>query len=193
MLKRLYNFVLRLSKHKYALPTLGIVSFSDSIFFPIPPDIILIPMTLANQKKAWIYASVCTSSSVIGALLGYFIGFFLFEEIGKTLMEFYGYEQKFLTFQNWYNNYGILIILIAGLTPLPYKVFTIMSGFLGLPLGVFILGSVISRGLRYFAICALLWWIGEPIKLFIEKYLFWLVFLFVFLFFGGFLYLSLLQ
>ena len=190
MLKRLYNFVMRLSKHKYALPTLSIVSFSDSIFFPIPPDVILIPMTLASQKKAWLYAAVCTASSVIGALVGYLIGFYLFEEIGKNLMEFYGYGEKFENFQNWYNDYGILIILIAGLTPPPYKVFTITSGFIGLPVGIFILGSIISRGLRYFIISALLWWLGEPIRIFIEKYLFWIITVFIALLVGGFFFLS---
>ena len=189
VLRKLYNLVMRLSQHKYALPALGLVSFSDSIFFPIPPDVVLIPMVIAKRNKAWLYATVCTITSVAGAIIGYLIGFYLFSEIGEYLLRLYGYQGKFNDFQHWYNSYGIIIIFIAGLTPLPYKVFTITSGFLGLPLGVFVLGSLLSRGLRYFLVSALLWWIGEPIRLFIEKYLFWVTFGFIILLISGFLIL----
>ena len=151
----------------------------------------LIPMIVANRAKAWWLATVCTVSSVLGGIAGYAIGFFLFEAVGQRVVDFYGYGHQFEVFQGWYTEYGLLIVFIAGITPLPYKVFTIASGVAGLPLGTFILGSVVSRGLRFFIEAALLWWIGEPIRAFVEKNLQWVTALFVVLLVGGFVALKL--
>ncbi len=174
------------------MPALAVVSFAESSFFPIPPDVMLIPMIVANRARAWMIATVCTVSSVLGGVAGYAIGFFLWDTLGQQVVEFYGYGDKFTTFQSWYNDYGLLIVFIAGITPLPYKVFTIASGVTGLPLGTFVVGSVISRGLRFFIEAALLWWIGEPIRAFVEKNLQWATAAFVVLFIGGFVVLKLL-
>lgn len=173
------------------MPALALVSFAESSFFPIPPDVMLIPMIVANRAKAWWIATVCTVSSVLGGIAGYAIGFFLFEAVGQRVVDFYGYGHQFEVFQGWYTEYGLLIVFIAGITPLPYKVFTIASGVAGLPLGTFILGSVVSRGLRFFIEAALLWWIGEPIRAFVEKNLQWVTALFVVLLVGGFVALKL--
>ncbi|MEQ8246353.1 MAG: YqaA family protein [Alphaproteobacteria bacterium] len=191
MLRRLYDWVMRLAAHRRAVPALAAVSFAESSFFPIPPDVMLIPMIVANRAKAWWIATVCTVSSVLGGIAGYAIGFFLFEAVGQRVVDFYGYGHQFEVFQGWYTEYGLLIVFIAGITPLPYKVFTIASGVAGLPLGTFILGSVVSRGLRFFIEAALLWWIGEPIRAFVEKNLQWVTALFVVLLVGGFVALKL--
>jgi membrane protein YqaA with SNARE-associated domain len=191
MLRRLYDWVMRLAAHRRAVPALAAVSFAESSFFPIPPDVMLIPMIVANRAKAWWLATVCTVSSVLGGIAGYAIGFFLFEAVGQRVVDFYGYGHQFEVFQGWYTEYGLLIVFIAGITPLPYKVFTIASGVAGLPLGTFILGSVVSRGLRFFIEAALLWWIGEPIRAFVEKNLQWVTALFVVLLVGGFVALKL--
>ncbi len=191
MLRRLYDWVMRLAAHRRAVPALAAVSFAESSFFPIPPDVMLIPMIVANRAKAWWLATVCTVSSVLGGVAGYAIGFFLFEAVGQRVVDFYGYSHQFEVFQGWYTEYGLLIVFIAGITPLPYKVFTIASGVAGLPLGTFILGSVVSRGLRFFIEAALLWWIGEPIRAFVEKNLQWVTALFVVLLVGGFVALKL--
>lgn len=191
MLRRLYDWVMGLAGHRRAVPALALVSFAESSFFPIPPDVMLIPMIVANRAKAWWIATVCTVSSVLGGIAGYAIGFFLFEAVGQRVVDFYGYGHQFEVFQGWYTEYGLLIVFIAGITPLPYKVFTIASGVAGLPLGTFILGSVVSRGLRFFIEAALLWWIGEPIRAFVEKNLQWVTALFVVLLVGGFVALKL--
>ena len=191
MLRRLYDWVMRLAAHRRAVPALAAVSFAESSFFPIPPDVMLIPMIVANRAKAWWLATVCTVSSVLGGIAGYAIGFFLFEAVGQRVVDFYGYGHQFEVFQGWYTEYGLLIVFIAGITPLPYKVFTIASGVAGLPLGTFILGSVVSRGLRFFIEAALLWWIGEPIRAFVVKNLQWVTALFVVLLVGGFVALKL--
>ncbi len=191
MLRRLYDWVMRLAGHRHAVPALAAVSFAESSFFPIPPDVMLVPMILANRARAWFIATVCTISSVLGGLFGYAIGYYLFDAVGQPLVDFYGYGEKFATFQSWYNEYGLLIVFVAGITPLPYKVFTIASGVTGLPLLTFAAGSLVSRGLRFFIEAALLWWIGEPIRTFIEKNLQWVTTAFVVLLVGGFVLLKL--
>lgn len=182
---------MRLAGHRHAVPALAAVSFTESSFFPIPPDVMLIPMILANRAKAWLIATVCTVSSVAGGVFGYAIGFYLFDTVGRRVVDFYGYGDKFATFQGWYNEWGLLIVFVAGITPLPYKVFTIASGVTGLPLATFIAGSVVSRGLRFFIEAALLWWIGEPIRTFVERNLQWVTVVFVGLLVGGFVLLRL--
>ncbi|MCH8182205.1 MAG: DedA family protein [Proteobacteria bacterium] len=191
MLKRLYDWTLALAARRHALWALAGVSFAESSFFPLPPDILLIPMVIANRARAWLIAGVCTVASVAGGVFGYAIGFFLFETVGRRVVEFYGYGEKFETFQGWYNEYGLLIVFAAGLTPLPYKVFTIASGVTGLGFVTFLVGSVVSRGARFYIEAALLWWLGEPIRRFLERNLQWATAGFVVLLVGGFVVLRL--
>ncbi|MDA1089812.1 MAG: DedA family protein [Proteobacteria bacterium] len=192
MLRRLYNWTMGLAAHRHATPALAAVSFIESSVFPIPPDIMLIPMVLADRTKAFRIALVCTIASVLGGLLGYAIGVFLFEEVGKPMLEFYGYGSKFDVFQAKYNDWGAWAVFIAGVTPFPYKVITILSGVTSLNLAVFFVASVAARGLRFFLVSALLWKFGEPIRDFIEKYLGILFVLFCALLIGGFVLIKFL-
>ena len=161
MLRRLYDWTMSLAGHRHAGRMLGFVSFIESSVFPIPPDVILIPMVLSERAKAWIYAAIATVTSVLGGILGYLIGMFLFEAIGQPLLQFYGYGKEFSDFAARYNEWGAWIVFIAGVTPFPYKVITIASGATALNIWVFILASVLARGLRFFVLCALLYWFGR--------------------------------
>ena len=171
---------------RYAVPTLAGVSFVESSFFPIPPDIVLIPMVLAERAKAWWYALVATASSVLGGLFGFLIGAFVFDQLAQPLLEFYGYTDQYETFQTWFSDRGAWIVLFAGITPFPYKVITITSGAVGLSLPVFILASIVARGLRFFIVAGLLYFFGPAIRDFIEKRLAFVFTLFVVLLIGGF-------
>ncbi|MDD9924181.1 MAG: DedA family protein [Boseongicola sp.] len=186
MIRRLYDWTLSLSAHPRALWALAVVSFMESSFFPIPPDILMIPMILAMPRKAWLIALVATVSSVLGGLFGYFIGAVLFDTIGQAIFDFYGKADAVESFNARFNEYGPWAVLIAGVTPFPYKVITIMSGWTGLSVPVFIVSSIVARGLRFFVLAGLLWKFGEPIRGFIEKYLGLLFTLFVILLIGGF-------
>lgn len=190
MIRRLYDWTMRLAAHRHANWALAGVSFAESSFFPIPPDIVLIPMVLAQRAKAWLIALNCTVTSVIGGMAGYAIGYFLFDAVGQPLLDFYGLNEKFADFSVNYNEWGAWIVFIAGITPIPYKLITISSGVTALSLPVFIVASILARGLRFFIVAGLLWWFGEPIRLFIERYLPWLFALFVVLLFGGFVALK---
>jgi len=189
--RKIYDSVIHLSSDKHALAWLFVISFVESSFFPIPPDIMLIPMILATPKKAWKIAGVCTLASVIGAYLGYIIGFYFFELIAEPLLEFYGYLEKFNEFKNLYSEYGAWIVFGAGITPFPYKIITIASGVVQLNLVVFTIASIIARGLRFFVIAWLLKVYGERMRTFIEKNLGWLSVLFLILLIGGFLVIKL--
>lgn len=186
MLRRLYDWTMALAARPRAEWALVGVAFAESSFFPIPPDILLIPMVLARRAKAWRYAVIATASSVIGGLAGYLIGAFLFEEIGRPLLEFYGYSARFQEFANTYNEWGGWIVFAAGLTPFPYKVITIASGTTGLDILVFTVASVAARGGRFFVVAALLYWIGPPVRAFIERRLGLVFTVFVVLLVGGF-------
>lgn len=186
MLQRLYDRTLEIAAHRQALRGLAIVSFLESSIFPIPPDVLLIPMVLADRTRAWLIATVCTVASVLGGLAGYAIGFFLFDLIGQPVLEFYGYVDKFETVKAFYAEWGFWFVMAAGLTPIPYKVFTITSGVLALNPAVFLAGSVLSRGARFFLECALLWYFGEPIRRFVDNNLPALTAVFFVLLFGGF-------
>ena len=186
MIRGLYDWTMSLAAHRHALWALAAISFIESSIFPIPPDIILIPMVLAAREKAWKFALVCTVSSVLGGLAGYGIGFFLFDTVGKPLLDFYGYGEKFGLFQGYYNEWGAWIVGGAGITPFPYKVITIASGVTGLDLVVFTVASVLSRGARFFLVAALLWHFGQPIRIFIEAHLGKLATAFFILLVGGF-------
>jgi membrane protein YqaA with SNARE-associated domain len=186
MLRRAYDQTMELAAHRNAPWALAGVSFIESSVFPIPPDVMLIPMVLAERRKAWLYAAICTVASVLGGVFGYLIGYFLFETLGQAILSFYGYMDAFESFAQRYNEYGAWIVFIAGVTPFPYKVITIASGVTQLNFLVFMLASVAARGLRFFVVAGLLYWFGPPIKKFIEDYLGILSVLFVVLLIGGF-------
>ena len=189
---KIYDWIIRLSGNHNALMWLFIISFVESSFFPIPPDIMLIPMILATPKEAWKIAGVCTIASVIGAYLGYIIGVYFFQLIAEPLLNFYGYLDKFNEFKNLYEEYGAWIVFGAGITPFPYKIITIASGVVHLNLVVFTIASVIARGLRFFLIAWLLKTYGAKMRIFIEKNLGWLSVLFLVLLFGGFILIKFL-
>lgn len=187
MLHRLYAWMMGLASHRRALPALAVISFVESSVFPIPPDVMLIPMVLADRRRAWWIATVCTLASVIGGFLGYAIGFFLFETVGRAVLDFYNAMAQFEAFQQAFLEYGWWIIVIKGATPIPYKLITIAAGVAHFPLWAFAIASVISRGMRFFLVAGLLWWFGEPIRQFVERHLTLVTTVFVVLLIGGFL------
>jgi len=186
MLRRLYDWVIRLAGHPRAIPAMGVVSFAESSFFPIPPDVMLIPMVLANRTKAFRIALVCTVCSVLGGLLGYAIGYYFFETIGAWLVRTYGLQAGLEQFRRGFAEYGTWIILIKGLTPIPYKLVTIASGAAHFDLFTFVWASIVTRGVRFFLVAALLWKYGEPIRSFIEERLTLVTWLFLIALVGGF-------
>lgn len=188
----LYEWTMAQAAAPYALWMLALIAFVESSVFPIPPDVLLIPMVLAMRERAWLIAGVCTIASVAGGFLGYAIGALLFEALGQPILAFYGYLERFAEFQMRYNAWGAWIVFFAGLTPFPYKVITIASGVTGLDLVTFGIASVLARGLRFFMVAALLWYVGPPMKRFIEANLGWLTIAFFILLFGGFLLVRLL-
>jgi len=186
MLRRLYDWTMSLAATRHAERALAGVSFIESSVFPIPPDVLLIPMVLSERSK-WIrYAVICTIASVLGALLGYAIGAFLFDLIGQPILKLYNAEQSFAKIQGWYDTWGGWGVLFAAITPFPYKVLTIFSGFTGLDLVTFVAVSVVGRGFRFFLVTWLLNRFGAPIRTFIEKNLGLLFTVFMVLLVGGF-------
>lgn len=184
--RKIYDSVFHLSKENSAIYWLFAIAFIESSFFPIPPDVMLIPMILAAPKKAWSIAGVATVGSVIGAYLGYAIGFYFFQLIAEPLLNFYGYLEKFNSFKDLYNQYGAWIVFGAGITPFPYKIITIASGVVHMNLIVFTIASIIARGMRFYLVAWLLKKYGETMREFIEKNLGWLSILFLLLLIGGF-------
>lgn len=174
MLRRLYDWCIAAADKPYALWLLGMVSFAESSFFPVPPDVMLIPMALAQPRKAWLFALVCTLTSVAGGVLGYAIGALLYDSIGGWIIQLYGYGNKMETFRESYAEWGALIILIKGFTPIPYKLVTISLGFAGYNLPLFILLSLITRGARFFLLAYLFNRYGPQAREILEKRLgFW--------------------
>ena len=169
MFQRLYDWTMSLASHRRAMPALAAVSFAESSIFPIPPDAMLVPMVLADRDRAWRMAAVCTVASVLGGILGYAIGYFLFEAVGRPILDLYGYQDEFQRFAEAYNEWGLWIILIKGLTPIPYKLVTIASGVAHFDPVVFLLASIATRGARFFLVAALLRRFGPPIRSFVEK------------------------
>jgi membrane protein YqaA with SNARE-associated domain len=186
MLRRLYDRVLDLAAKPWAPKALAVVSFVESSFFPIPPDIMLIPMCLAKPNRAFWYAGICTVASVLGGLLGYAIGALLYDTLGQFLIRLYGYGDKMEEFRAAYAQWGAWIILIKGATPIPYKLVTIASGFAGYNLFWFTVLSIITRGVRFYLVATILHFWGEPAREFIERRLGLIMFLFVVIFIGGF-------
>ena len=186
MLRRLYDWTISMAGHPQAIWVLAAVSFVESSVFPIPPDVLMIPMILAAPHRAFWIATVCLVASVLGGMAGYAIGYFAFEELGRPILESLGKLERIEEFNARFNDFGFWPVLIAGLTPFPYKVITIMSGWTGLPLTTFIVTSIVARGLRFFLVAGLLWKYGAPIREFIEKRLGLMFTLFVVLLIGGF-------
>jgi membrane protein YqaA with SNARE-associated domain len=186
VLRRLYDWVIRLAGSPQAIPAMGAVAFVESSFFPIPPDVMLIPMVLANRTKAFRIALVCTVCSVVGGLLGYAIGYWVFATVGEWLIKAYGMEAGLEKFRAGFAEYGTWIILIKGLTPIPYKLVTIASGAAHFDLFTFVWASIVTRGARFFIVAALLWKFGEPIRAFIEQRLTLVTWLFLIALVGGF-------
>jgi membrane protein YqaA with SNARE-associated domain len=171
MLKRIYDWCIDAADKPYALWILAAVAFAESSFFPVPPDIMLLPMAVAQPKRAWLFASVCTAASVLGGILGYAIGALLYDSVGQWLIHLYGLGDKVETFRASYAEWGALIILAKGLTPIPYKLVTITSGFAGYNIWLFILFSIITRGGRFFIAAVLLNRYGEWIRVRVEQHL----------------------
>ncbi len=186
MLRKLYDWTMRLAERPNALPALGVISFLESSFFPVPPDVMLIPMVLARRDRAWLIATVCTVASVFGAMLGYFIGAVLFETLGRWVIDLYGLAAKVAEFQDFYDRYGLAVILIKGLTPIPFKLVTITSGAMHFNIPLFIAACIVTRAGRFFLVAGLLKVYGESIRAFIEKRLTLLFFAFLILLIGGF-------
>ncbi|NKB48288.1 MAG: DedA family protein [Alphaproteobacteria bacterium] len=191
MLRGLYDWTLRLGSTRHAVWILAAVAFVESSVFPIPPDILLIPMILAVRERAWVLASICTVTSVLGGFLGYAIGALLFDVVGQPIIAFYGFDAAFMRFTERYNEMGAWIVAFFGITPFPYKVITIASGVTHLDPVVFGIASLVSRGLRFFIVAALLWYFGPPIRRFVERYLGWVVLVFCILLIAGFVALKL--
>ncbi len=187
MIRKAYEWMMRLAAHHNATWALAIVAFIESSVFPLPPDALLIPMGLARRERIWWYAALCTLASVAGGMLGYVIGYFLFDTIGQAILDFYGMGEKFHTFTRWYNENGAAIVLFAGITPFPYKVITIASGVTGLNFAIFMAASAIARGLRFFLLAGLLYWFGPAARNILEKYLGWITLALGILLVGGFI------
>lgn len=172
VLKTLYNYVMRMADHPKAEWVLFAVAFVESSVFPIPPDVLLIPMVIMNLDKAFRFATICTVGSVLGGVFGYGLGYFFHDAIGMQLINFYGKQEAFAQFQEWYAEFDVYIVAVAGITPLPYKVVTIASGMLQANLLSFVMASAISRALRFFLIAWLLWRGGPEFKGWIERNLY---------------------
>jgi membrane protein YqaA with SNARE-associated domain len=170
MLRRLYDWTLSLAGRPSAPYALAAVSFAESSFFPVPPDVMLVPMMLARPDRAWAYALICTAASVVGGVLGYMIGLFLYDSIGSWLFQIYGLAEGAETFRHSYAEYGHWVILLKGLTPIPYKLVTITSGFAGYSLFWFVVLSIVTRGARFFVIALLMTRFGPAIKRVIDRH-----------------------
>jgi len=185
MLRRFYNWMLKAAESPRAIWVLAAISFAESSFFPFPPDVMLLPMAVARPKRAWLYAGVCTVTSVLGGLLGYAIGYLLYDTVGTWLMNAYGYQHGVEEFRCLYAKWGAWIILVKGLTPIPYKIVTITSGFAGYNLLWFTLLSIITRGARFFILAGILNLVGDRLRAFMDKHLGLVATVFVVILIGG--------
>jgi len=192
MLKRLYDWTMAKAASKDSAKWLAAVSFAESSFFPLPPDLLLVPMVIANRKAWWKLAAICTLASVVGGIAGYMIGYFLYETLGRWVIDFYHLTDKFEALRQTFVEYGAEILIIKGMTPIPYKLLTITAGVAHLDLWVFIGASILSRSMRFFLVAALLYFFGEPVRAFIEKRLTLVTSVFAVTLIGGFLVVKLL-
>jgi membrane protein YqaA with SNARE-associated domain len=189
MLQRLYARTLAVAAGPNALAALLVVSFVESSVFPIPPDILLIPMILARPRQAWRLAALCTLASVAGGMVGYAIGYFLFDAIGRPVLEFYHAMDSYEALKAGFARWGVWIIIIKGMTPIPYKLITIASGVAQFDFFTFVGASIVSRSLRFFLVAGLLWWFGDAARVFIERRLTLVTTLFAVGLVGGFVVL----
>jgi membrane protein YqaA with SNARE-associated domain len=169
MFRKLYDWTLRMAGHRHAIRYMGLVSFAESSFFPIPPDVMVVPMILARREQAYWIATVCTITSVLGGIFGYAIGHFLYESVGLWLVHLYHIEEKMQSLRALYDQYGAWVILVKGLTPIPFKLVTIASGVFSFNFPLFVLLATITRAFRFFLIAFLLKRYGAPVQAFIEK------------------------
>ena len=190
IVRSMYDWVLEKSTHRFAAWFLSLIAFLESSIFPIPPDVMLIPMCLGAPKKSFWFATICTVSSVLGGILGYYIGMFFYEAIGQDIISFYQLEPAFLKIQFYFKEYGVWFLLLAGITPIPYKVFAIGAGVFQMVFLPFVLTSIVGRGFRFFLVSLLIYWIGPPVRTWIDRYFNWLMILFGILFIGSFILLK---
>ncbi|MDY7000840.1 MAG: VTT domain-containing protein [Thermodesulfobacteriota bacterium] len=169
------NKFLKIAAKRGAGKMLAAVSFAEAIFFPIPPDFLLIPIAIAQRKRAFVLAFQCLVFSILGGAVGYVIGYYFMDLIGNPIIEFYGLTEKYAVVQNWYEKYSAWAVAAAGLTPIPYKLCTLTAGFFKIDFFVFLIASTLSRGLRFFAIAALIYAFGEKVRFFLEKRFDWVV------------------
>lgn len=191
MLRDLYDWVLHWAETPYGSWALGALAFTESSFFPIPPDALLIALALSVPAKAFWYAFICSGSSVVGGMLGYLIGLFLMQVVGNRILSLYGATDKFQWVKSYYERYDAWAVGVAGFTPIPYKIFTIAAGACRINFKVFLLASAISRSARFFLVAALIYQFGEPIKIFIDRYFNLLSIIFVALLILGFVVIRL--
>jgi membrane protein YqaA with SNARE-associated domain len=186
MIRKLYDWTLRMADHPHALWVLALIAFAEASFFPTPPDLLMIPMILARPSRAWLIALVATSASVTGGMLGYAIGALAFEGIGQPILAMMGKADAMEAFNARFVDAGFWAVLGAGITPFPYKVITIMAGWTSMPLATFVVTSILARGLRFFLVAGLLWYFGAPVKAFVERWLGLVFTLFFVALIGGF-------
>ncbi len=167
----LYDKVMVWSRHRHAQKYLAAVSFVESSFFPIPTALMLAPMVMAQRSKAWWLASLTTVTSVMGGIFGYVIGYYLFEQVGRPILDFYHATEKFVSMKIWFSDHGVWLVLLAGVTPIPYKLFTITSGVLGLALIPFVVASLVGRASQFFLISGLIWWGGKKVEPVLHKWI----------------------
>ena len=160
----IYDWTLKWAKHKFAPQMLAMLTFAESVFFPIPPDVLLAPMVLAKPAKAWRFATITTVFSVLGGMVGYVLGYYMFEPWIQPIITEIGYQHRLDTIINWFNEWGIWVVFIAGFSPVPYKLFTVSAGFLHMAFLPFILVSAISRGMRFFLVAGLIKWGGPTME-----------------------------
>lgn len=175
MFKKLYDWTLSLAESRHATLALAGIAFAESSFFPLPPDLILLPMSIAKPQKAWFYAAVCTVASVVGGILGYAIGSMLYDTLGQYIIKLYGYGPRIETLRAFYAQWGWAFILVKGLTPIPFKLVTIVSGLLGYNLPLFVLLAIITRGARFFLLAAAMTHFGDPIRAWMDKNFGWFI------------------
>ena len=192
MFRGLYDWTLRVARHRHAIPGMAAVSFAESSFFPIPPDVMLVPMVLARRDQAYLIAAVCTVASVAGGVFGYAIGYFLYDSLGVWLVDLYGMHDAAAEYRLWYAEWGAWVILVKGLTPIPFKLVTIASGLAQFNLPLFVLLAAITRGVRFFVIAALLRRYGAPIQRVLEERLTLVSWGFLGLLAGGFAVVALI-
>lgn len=189
-LRKLYDWILHWADTPYGTPALFVLSFCESSFFPIPPDVLLIALDISKPKRSFYYAFVCSVASVLGAILGYYIGMAFFDTIGEKILEFYGVVEQYERVQGWYDSWGAWAVGIAGFTPIPFKVFTIASGVFRMSFGAFIIASALSRSARFFLVSTLLYYHGPKVKSFIDKYFNIISIVFIILLILGFVVLK---